>query len=107
MYAHHHNDHYQHFGDQWWVELHGLPDPIHLVQVSVAPDGTSEEIAYWGWIEAAGQSRHRQDGRPGMIWRHRVAFDAQFTYGPDLEVGRGRGRVVLLLVERAGEPASP
>lgn len=93
MWAHDCDGEYQHIGDKWWVEIHGLPDPVVPVAVTEveadSPDGT-----HWGWIDASGCD----DGKPVMIWAFRGAFDAQFPYGPRAEVEAGRGRVVRLRI---------
>lgn len=99
MFAHARNGSYQHFGARWWVEIHGLPDPVAAVRVSEAPPDADDDDVYWGWIFAADCNYPSRDGTPTMIWRHRAAFDAQFPYGADAEVERGRGRVVRLAVQ--------
>jgi hypothetical protein len=100
LWAHDHKGGYQHIGDKWWVEIHGLPDPVVPVAVTEvaagSPDGT-----HWGWIDS--DDTRQADGRPVMIWAFRGAFDAQFPYGPGAEEKAGRGRVVRLrITEEAG-----
>jgi hypothetical protein len=74
--------------------MHGLPSPVVPVLVtevaSDSPDGT-----HWGWINA-----DRVPAVPCMIWAFRGAFDAQFPYGPEIEVECGKGRVVRLRIAR-------
>lgn len=100
MFAHSRKGSYEHLGEQWWVEIHGMPDPIVEVEVrevaAGSPDGT-----HWGWIDADG----RDGGKPIMIWAFRGAFDAQFPYGPAAEVERGKGRVVRLAVREVPDNA--
>jgi hypothetical protein len=92
MWAHDHRHGYQHIGEKWWVEIHGLPDPVvavHVAEVAEdSPDGT-----HWGWMDARKESEP-----PSMIWAFRGAFDACFPYGPDLEVEHGKGRIVRLRI---------
>jgi hypothetical protein len=104
MWAHdYHGQHqrsYQHIGEKWWVEIHGLPDPVVAVRVTEvetdSPDGT-----HWGWIDAG-----KESGPPCMIWAHRGAFDMQFPYGTEAEQERGKGRVVRLRIT-AREDSEP
>ena len=63
-------------------------DPIP-VTVTEDPEGT-----HWGWIDA-----DRTERGPVMIQPHRVLFDVQFAYGPDVEEELGKGRIVRLRVE--------
>ncbi len=83
---------YQHFGVEWWVELHGLSQPVVEVEVSLADE--SAEDAYWGWVDAANEP----GTRPEMIWRHRDIFGMQFTYGVQVEIKAGKGQAVALTV---------
>lgn len=94
LWAHARKGSYQHIGDKWWVEIHGLPDPVVPVNV-VLVDKDAADGTHWGWIDAT--DRHG-DGRPVMIWTFRGAFDAQFPYGPEAEEKRGKGRVVRLRI---------
>jgi hypothetical protein len=99
MWAHDRNGQYQHPGDKWWVEIHGLPDPVVPVLVAEvavdSPDGT-----HWGWID-----NNRQPARPCMIWASRAAFDVQFPYGPRAEEEAGKGRIVRLRITAREEGA--
>jgi hypothetical protein len=105
MFAHDCGEHYQHFGERWWVQIHGLPEPIVEVRLTEAPDDAPEEDVYWGWIDDVEYQQRlygdhsRADGRPAMIWYWKGGFDMQFPYGPAAEVERGKGRIVRLLVE--------
>jgi len=96
MWAHDRNGEYQHIGDRWWVEIHGLPDPVVPVTVTEVADD-AEDGTHWGWIDAS------RDGRPCMMWARRFAFDMQFPYGPDAEQERGKGRVVRLRITARAE----
>jgi hypothetical protein len=102
MWAHNCNGEYQHIGERWWVEIHGLPDPVEPVLVTLVPDD-SPDGTHWGWIDADG----RDDGKPVMIWAFRGAFDMQFPYGPKAEVEAGKGRIVRLRITTRKESASP
>lgn len=84
---------YQNIGERWWVEIHGLPDPVVPVLVAEV-ERDSPEGTHWGWIDASG----RDAGKPVMIWAHRGAFDMQFPYGPKIEEEHGKGRVVRLRI---------
>ena len=92
MWAHDRKGEYQNIGEKWWVELHGLPDPVVPVSVAEVADN-APDATHWGWIWA-----DHGTGRPEMIWAFRGAFDAQFPYGPDAEVEAGEGRVVRLRI---------
>jgi hypothetical protein len=98
MWAHDRNGEYQHPGEKWWVEFHGLRDPVVPVTVAeVAPD--SPDGTHWGWVDMRPVSGSEvRDGVPCMIWAFRGAFDAQFPYGPDAEAEAGHGRVVRLRI---------
>ena len=95
MWAHERNGGYQNIGARWWVEIHGLPDPVVPVTVAEVEHGSADGT-HWGWIDAGG----RHEGRPVMIWAFRGAFKAQFPYGPEAEEERGKGRVVRLRITR-------
>jgi hypothetical protein len=95
MHCHDNGGRLQHFGARWWVEIHGLPDPIVKVELrEVAQDDPAG--THWGWIDAA-------KTEPVMIWEHRGAFDMQFPYGPEAEEERGKGRIVRLAVQKIDE----
>lgn len=91
MHAHRYDDGLLYnLGEKWWVEIHGLPQPIVEVDVlevaDDSPDGT-----HWGWIDA-------KKTEPSMIWPRRGLFEMCFAYGSKAEVDRGKGRVVRLAV---------
>jgi hypothetical protein len=105
MWAHDRRGQYQNPGDKWWVELHGLTDPVVPVTVTEVA-GDDPAGTHWGWLEsesAAAVYNRAPDDRPRMIWASRTAFDVQFTYGPDAEVEAGKGRVVRLRITRRDE----
>lgn len=65
--------------------------PVAEVEVrEVAPDDPAG--TYWGWIDVTSPER------PVMIRAGHDPFAAQFTYGPEAEERRGKGRVVRLAV---------
>jgi hypothetical protein len=100
MWAHDCNGEYQHPGNKWWVEIHGLPDPVVPVTVTEVPDNAPDGT-HWGWIEskqAAAVYNRAANPRPCRIWAFRGAFDMQFPYRPAAEVAAGKGRVVRLRV---------
>jgi hypothetical protein len=100
MWAHDRNGEYQNPGEKWWVEIHGLPDPVVPVTVTEVADGDPGGT-HWGWIEseaAAAFYRREPHDEPCMIWAFRGAFDVQFPYGPAAEVKAGKGRVVRLRI---------
>ena len=104
MWAHDRNGEYQHLGDKWWVDIHGLPDPVVPVTVTEVPDDAPDGT-HWGWLDfqPPGQAAAPV---PQMIWAFRGAFDAQFPYGPDAEVRAGKGRVVRLRITPRTEEGS-
>jgi hypothetical protein len=96
MWAHDGKGAFQHIGDKWWVELHGLPEPVVPVTVTEV-DGGSPDGTHWGWI-AAGRDK------PVMIWAFEGAFGAQFPYGVRAEEEAGKGRAVRLQITRREVP---
>lgn len=46
---------------------------------------------YWGWLDGRGTY-------PEFIFHRRMLVNMCFTYGPQAEVGAGRGRIVRLTV---------
>jgi len=88
---------YQNIGERWWVEIHGLPDPVVPVTVTEVPLD-SPEGTHWGWIEQPGRPGVRDASTPVMIWAHRGTFNIQFPYGPKIEEEHGKGRVVRLRI---------
>ena len=89
-------------GGRWWVEIHGLPDPVVPVLVTEVADD-APDATHWGWVEsestAAVYGREVRT-RPCMMWPHLTPFSMQFPYGPDAEVKAGKGRVVRLKITR-------
>lgn len=77
---------YRHFGSRHFVELHGLPHPAVRVEVVEDPEGD-----YWGWLATGAAS-------PSMIWPSEAQFSMCFTYGPKVEVERGKGVILRLRV---------
>jgi len=94
MYAHRFKEHdseelvYMNFGEQWWVKMHGLADPIVKVELTEDLDGT-----YYGWID------NTRSGIPEMIQPHEGMFEMQFPYGSMAEADHGRGRMVRMTVK--------
>jgi hypothetical protein len=93
-------DNFWHIGAKRWVELHGLDDPIVPVTVEILAEGRHEDDAYYGWQDAG-----EYDKPPGMIFPRWQLFSMCFTYGPQVEVARGRGRILKLSVTAREEPA--
>ena len=91
MWAHDRNGEYQHPGDKWWVEIHGLPDPACRSSSPKSP--RTRQTGRLGL-----DRRSKQPAPPCMIWASRAAFDVQFPYGPAAEEERGKGRVVRLRI---------
>ena len=77
---------YRDFGTKRFVEMHGGDDPIVEVNLTESPTGT-----YWAWL-ATGEDK------PSMIFVSEAQFRVCFTYRFELEVERGKGRVVMLEV---------
>lgn len=96
MWAHDRGGRFDNPGEEWWVQIHGLPYPVVPVTVTeVAPDDPG--ATHWGWIDSA-SSRSRLAGVPCMIWASKAAFGAQFPYGVAAEVAAGKGQVVRLRI---------
>lgn len=94
MYAGRVDGGFRHFGSRWYVEAYGHTEVV-AVELHESPEG-----AYWGWLDPGARE-------PEMIWSDRLLFDACFTYGPDAEQERGRGRILRLDVRAvAAEPVS-
>lgn len=79
---------FEHIGERFYTKLYGHDDPIAVI--------VTEDVSgsYWGWID-----QKSPDGPPEMIQSRKGFFDMQFTYGPEAEVERGRGRIVQLRIE--------
>lgn len=97
MHAHERNGVLQHLGERWWVELHGLRDPIVEVEVREVP-GDDPAATHWAWTREG-----RDKPEFGLAWPNWGAFSMQFPYGPDAEMEAGKGRVVRLAVRKADE----
>lgn len=90
MHAAHYGDNvWGGVGGEWYARLHGRPVPVRVVE---DPEGTHK-----GWIDA--RDEVRGDDRPGLICRKEI-FEIQFPYGSQAEIDHGRGRAVLLRIER-------
>lgn len=86
---------------RWWVELHGLHEPIVPVRVRLFREGADAEplpgaADYYGWLKSG-------DDKFTFIWPSRIQLNICFAYGPEAEEQRGRGRVVHLVVEPTDE----
>ena len=83
--------------NRWWVELHGLREPVVPVRVRLFRDGADADpppgaADYWGWLAS-------EDDKFIFVWPARALLDMCFPYGPEAEEQHGRGRVVHLVVE--------
>ena len=83
---------FMHIGHFNYVKAHMLDEPIVPVVVNEKEDGD-----YWGWIDV-------DKTEPTMIWPTETQFRMCFTYGPDAEVARGKGRIVRLSLKRGSPP---
>lgn len=81
---------YHHCGDKRWVEIHGLSYPIVPVVLKESKKGK-----FLGWLETGSDA-------PCMIWHEKI-FEICFAYGSEVEVKKGRGTVVRLVIERDNE----
>jgi hypothetical protein len=81
-------------GPRWWVEVHGLSDPIVAVTVEETPE--SEAPTHWGWLKTGKDT-------PEMIYPRRFLLEMCFPYGIAAEVEAGRGREMRLTVREATE----
>jgi hypothetical protein len=77
-----------HFGDCEWVQM-CYGGPVVEVLLTEDPDG-----GYWGWLATVAE-----DEPPTMVQPHRGMYDMQFTYGPQVEEERGKGRTVRLTAD--------
>lgn len=84
--------------DKWWVELHGMDEPI--VRVSVRERlPTDPPSDYWGWLDA------KEPDRYIFVWPSEMQLDMCFPYGPKAEENRGHGRKMNLMVVELPEGA--
>jgi hypothetical protein len=96
MYAHKsERGSYLNCGEKWWVEIHDLSLPIVKVRITENPEGK-----YYGWIDTG-------ETTPEMIQPHEWMFSMQFAYGPEIEVEKGKGRIVRLDVVECPEVGEP
>ena len=96
MWAHRYdNGDLHNLGERWWVEIHGLPDPIVAVDVAEVADG-DPAATHWGWVDTG-------DATPEMIYPRESLFSMCFPYGVQAEVDAGKGRVVRLAVAEVTE----
>lgn len=72
------------YDEAWMVRANG-EDPV-AVTVTEDPEGP-----YYGWVDTG-------DERPCLIRDSEFIFGAQFTYGVEPEIRRGRGRVIRLTI---------
>lgn len=100
MFAHRYNDGLLHnLGARWWVEIHGLPEPIVEVEARrVAHDDPA--ATHWAWLKAG-------DREPEMIYPRRVLYEVCFPYGPEAEERAGKGRTVRLAVREVEARSQP
>lgn len=82
---------FMHIGSYNYVKAHGLNEPILEVQATENPEGR-----YWGWLDAGKDT-------PSMVWPHEQLFRMCFAYGPEVEVEKGKGRIVRMDIEGASE----
>lgn len=79
---------YEHIGPRWYAVAYGHDDPVE-VTVTEDPAGT-----YHAWIDTK-----RNGGVPEMIQPNQDLYRMQFTYGPEAEEVKGRGRTVRVHIE--------
>jgi hypothetical protein len=97
MYAHRYDDgRFCHVGSEQYVRANGLKKPMFRVLVEEVDDD-DETATHWGWMGFA-WSYHEADTEPNMIWHTKGQFKMCFTYGPQAEVDRGRGRILRLRI---------
>lgn len=91
MYAHRYDSGDLHnLGERWWVEIHGLPDPIVEVDV-IEVEADDPTATHWAWMD-------KDRNEPEMIYPRESLFSMCFPYDVQAEVDAGRGRVVRLAV---------
>ena len=96
MWAHRYDDgKYYDLGEKWWVEIHGLPYPI--VEVDVREVGDDDPSAtHWAWMKTG-------ETEPLFAHPYRGGLTICFTYGVEIEVKNGKGRVVRLAVTEVAD----
>lgn len=77
--------------NRWWVEIHGIDEPIVTVTVRERVD-SDPPSNYWGWLETG-------DDKYIFIWPSKLQVEMCFPYGTAVEEARGKGRLVNLIVE--------
>ena len=91
-YAEKWRERYWHIGNWRYVEAcKHAESPVVQVNLNEDPDGD-----YWGWIDT-------NCDQIVMVQPQRGLFDMQFTYGPEAEVKRGRGRIVRLRIAEVAQ----
>lgn len=91
MFAHRYDDGLLYnLGEKWWVEIHGLSEPVVTVDVREVEDD-SPEGTHWAWIKTG-------ESEPLFSHPYRGGLEICFTYGSKVEVERGKGRIVRLAV---------
>jgi hypothetical protein len=77
---------------KWWVEIHGLKEPI--VKVSVRERRPTDPPSdYWGWLPTKDPDHFI------FVWPSEMQLNMCFPYGPKADEDRGYGRKVNLVVE--------
>jgi hypothetical protein len=77
-----------HFGEKWWVEMHGLEEPIVEVEITENPNGQ-----YYGWLETGKTI-------PELIMPNVHCFNVCFAYGPQADVDAGQGIIMRFDVRK-------
>lgn len=77
------------------LDLIAAREFITEVEVTEVP-ADDHSGSYWGWIDADGTE-------PVMIRAGHALYSMQFTYGPEAEERRGKGRTVRLRVTETTE----
>mgnify|MGYP000856665481 CR=1 FL=1 len=79
-----------------FLQYYRSTDPV--VEVRIRERTDSDTLPwYWGWVWADKPDRY------DMVWPSRVQFEACFQYSSDVAVTKGRGHVVLLVIEEVTE----
>lgn len=102
------NGEFMHVGERWWVEMHGIQQPLVPVLVEeILGDLYAPEVTHYAW-----EDHDRPYRVPAMV-QHRAGpdpskalmlLDMCFTYGFKVEVERGKGHVLALrITERSPE----
>jgi len=66
----------------------GDPIPVRITE--------NKDGEYYGWID-------KGDDSPVMIWPSRNLFEMCFPYGSQIEVEKGKGRVIRMVCESLQE----